>query len=76
MSTVEGEHVIDYGLRSYATRSMPSHLSDEDRESFLAIGQRAANEAVNCYTVLSLGMQAYIANKPLSGKLVADSRQV
>lgn len=40
-------------------REIPEGMTHEDRMSFEAIAMRAANEAVNCYTILSLGAQAY-----------------
>jgi hypothetical protein len=50
------------------TRPVPDFFTEEDRKSFLAICLRAVCEEVNCYTVVSLGMQAYITNR-----CVADS---
>lgn len=35
-------------------------MTDKDRLSFEAIAIRAAIESVNCYTVVSLGAQAYV----------------
>jgi len=40
-------------------REIPEGLTQEERKHFKAIAERAACEAVNCYTVLSLGCQAY-----------------
>ena len=44
-------------------RRVPQFFTEEDRKSFLAIGLRAVCEDVNCYTVASLGMQAYVTNR-------------
>ena len=51
------------GVAQQAARQIPSFFTEEDRKSFLAIGSRAMCEEVNCYTVVSLGLQAYITNR-------------
>lgn len=51
------------GVAQQATRQVPSFFTEEDRKSFLAIGSRAICEEVNCYTVVSLGLQTYIINR-------------
>jgi hypothetical protein len=51
------------GFQQRDARTLPDGFSQEDIQSFLAIGLRAASEAVNCYTVLSLGAQAYLTNR-------------
>lgn len=43
-------------------RVVPSGFDDEARESFLAMAARARTEAVNCYTLVSLGLQAHVAH--------------
>lgn len=51
------------GVAQQAARQVPSFFTEEVRKSFLAIGSRAMCEEVNCYTVVSLGLQAYITNR-------------
>ena len=51
------------GVAQQAARQVPSLFTEEDRKSFLAIGSRAMCEEANCYTVVSLGLQAYITNR-------------
>ena len=50
-------------------REIPEGLTQDERKHFKAIAERAACEAVNCYTVLSLGCQAY-EEKERIGRLV------
>ena len=54
--------LMSAGYRTTEPRVVPAHFTEEDRRSFLAVAERAASEAVNCYTILSLGVQAYEAN--------------
>lgn len=61
--TEEKRMSISYDLKEQKVRKVPSRFSKEDRESFLAIAERASYEAVNCYTVMSLGCQSYITNR-------------
>ena len=54
---------VSYGLMEQKTRKVPVGFGKEDRESFLVIAERASFEAVNCYTVVSLGSQSYMTNR-------------
>ena len=51
------------GARVVPRRNVPDALDAEDRRVFLAIGERAAAEAVHCYSVVGLGLQAYLFNE-------------
>lgn len=51
------------GARVVPPRTVPDAFDDEDRRVFLAIGERAAVEAVHCYSVVGLGLQAYLWNE-------------
>ena len=55
--------VLMAGARVVPLRNVPDALDDEDRRVFLAIGERAAAEAVHCYSVVGLGLQAYLSNE-------------
>ena len=44
------------------TRNVPAEFDEEARESFLAIAVRSRTEAVNCYTLMSLGLQSHVAH--------------
>jgi hypothetical protein len=50
------------------TRTIPNEMDQDGRESFLAIGQRARVEAVHCYTVLGLGLQAFFRSQEVERK--------
>lgn len=54
-------------------RVVPESMSEEDKASFLAVSKRARIESVNCYTVLSLGVQAYLANSAFEEQPVNSS---
>lgn len=43
-------------------RKIPEHFDDDDRAAFLAVAERAADEAVNVYTIVALGAGAYVAS--------------
>ena len=47
-------------LKKIQNRNVPMTFSEGDRTSYLAIASRACSEAVNMYTVISLGSQAYL----------------
>ena len=52
-----------FGLSDIAEvvdRKMPDHFTQVDRDSFLKIAERATQEAVNLYTIASLGMQSFV----------------
>jgi len=61
------------GVEQQATRQVPDFFTEEDRTSFLAIGLRATCEEINCYTVVSLGLQAYIANRRIESHAATHS---
>ena len=69
------QHFVYAGLAPQATRQVPAFFTEEDRKSYLAIGLRALCEEVNCYTVVSLGMQAYIANRCIIDSGVATRNE-
>ncbi len=41
-------------------RKIPDHFAQVDRNAFIQIAQRATQEAVNLYTIASLGMQSFV----------------
>ncbi|MGZ0214292.1 MAG: hypothetical protein ACKVI4_17570 [Actinomycetales bacterium] len=48
-----------------AVRAIPATLTDDGRRAYLEIAQRAQVEAVNTYSVLCLGLQAYVTTAHL-----------
>lgn len=49
-------------LKSDAVRTFPQRFDQADRAAYVAIAQRSRVEAINCYTVMALGLQAYVEN--------------
>eukprot|EP00966_Prymnesium_polylepis_P203680 4718825-Prymnesium_polylepis.2 len=47
-------------------------MEDETRLSYLLIANRSRIEAVNAYTVLSLGVQAYLSHAQASAKALME----
>ena len=47
-------------ISDVSTRKIPDEFTKEDRIAFLQIAERATQEAVNVYTIASLGMQMYV----------------
>ena len=54
------EHAPHYTLEVVRLREVPASFKQPDRVAYLAIADRAANEAVNCFTLLSLGVQSFV----------------
>jgi len=54
------------GLHRNELRTPPQHFEDVDRAAYLTIALRSCTEAINCYTVMALGLQAYVANTELA----------
>ena len=48
------------GLSKPTTRDIPADFSRDDRIAYETIATRASNEAVNLYTIVSLGSQAFV----------------
>tara|TARA_B110000902_G_scaffold205961_2_gene234527 strand:+ start:189 stop:368 length:180 start_codon:yes stop_codon:yes gene_type:complete len=48
-----------------AVRAIPATLTDDGRRAYLEIARRAQVEAVNTYSVLCLGLQAYVTTAHL-----------
>jgi hypothetical protein len=64
MSAVEGkaEGTIVYVPETAVPRRVPSGFDEEARAAFLAVAERAAVEEVNAYTVIGLGVGAYLSS--------------
>ena len=50
------------------TLSVPGGFTDDGRAAYLAIARRAQVEAVNGYTVLSLGLQSYLSSREIAAR--------
>jgi len=48
-------------------RALPADFSTDDRRAYEEIAHRARTEAVNTYTVLCLGLQAYLTANAVGG---------
>lgn len=46
-------------------RDVPGVFEERDRKSYMAIAERAKVEAVNLYTIVSLGAQSFCENNRL-----------
>lgn len=62
------------GLADVELREMPEGMDEEGRESYNQIAKRARSEAVNVYTVVSLGMQTYVQAVALAALSAAEKR--
>jgi len=64
METREGSASVPvrFGAVEQKKRVIPSHFDQDARDSYMAIATKARSEAVNLYTILSLGGQSHVAN--------------
>lgn len=53
---------VVYARLPVPLRAIPEGFTDEDRASFVLVGERAAVERVNSYTVACLGVAAFAAS--------------